>query len=105
VVGQGRGQAWRDGGGAAVAGRGQVGQSGVPPGPGGVRPGQGGSGRQTWRRRVWKQCEREKWEKERAGPDTIPVYVHRTDTSADEHKQAGLRGSHDTLCSSATRRT
>jgi hypothetical protein len=43
--------------------------------------------------------ESEKWEKERAGPNTIPAYVHRADTSADEHKQGGLRGGHGSLCS------
>jgi hypothetical protein len=34
---------------------------------------------------------------------TIPAYVHRADTSADEHKQADLRGGRDALYSSATR--
>jgi hypothetical protein len=49
--------------------------------------------------------EREKREKERAGSGTIPAYVRRADTSADEHKRAGLCGGCGTLCSSATRRT
>jgi hypothetical protein len=40
---------------------------------------------------MWKQYEREKWKKERAGPGIIPVYVYRADISADEHKQTGLR--------------
>jgi hypothetical protein len=30
---------------------------------------------------------REKREKERAGPSTIPAYVRRADTSANEHKR------------------
>jgi hypothetical protein len=46
--------------------------------------------------------EREKREKERAGSGTIPAYVHRVDTSADKHKQAGLHGGRGALCSSAT---
>jgi hypothetical protein len=52
-----------------------------------------------------ERCEREKREKERAGPGTIPAYVHRADTSADDHKRVGLRGSRGALCPSATRRT
>jgi hypothetical protein len=47
-------------------------------------------------------CEREKREKERAGPDIL-AYVHRADTSADEHKRAGLYGDRGGLCSSGTR--
>jgi hypothetical protein len=47
--------------------------------------------------------EREKREKEIVGSGTIPTYVRRADTSADELKQASLRGGRDTLCSSATR--
>jgi hypothetical protein len=35
---------------------------------------------------VEAMCEREKREKERAGPSTIPAYIRRVDTSADEHK-------------------
>jgi hypothetical protein len=54
---------------------------------------------------VWKQYEREKREKEIARPGTIPAYVRRADTSADEHKQAGLRDGCDVLCSSVTRQT
>jgi hypothetical protein len=46
--------------------------------------------------------EREKREKVMAEPGTIPAYVHWADTSSDEHKQAGLRDGHGTLCSSAT---
>jgi hypothetical protein len=49
--------------------------------------------------------EREKREKERAGAGTIPAYVHRVDTSADDHKRVGLRGDSGALCSFATRRT
>jgi predicted acyl esterase len=52
--------------------------------------------------RVEEMREREKREKERAGPG-IHAYVHRADTSADEHKRAGLRGDRDVLCLSATR--
>jgi hypothetical protein len=37
TVGQGRGRAWRDRGGAAVVGWGWAGQSGAPPGLGGAR--------------------------------------------------------------------
>jgi hypothetical protein len=58
-------------------------------------------------RRRW-QCdarEQAKQEKERAGSGTIPAYVRRADTSADEHKQAGLCGGRGALCSSATRHT
>jgi hypothetical protein len=51
------------------------------------------------------RCEREKREKERSGPDTIPAYVRRADTSADDHKQVGLRGGRDALCSLVIRRT
>jgi hypothetical protein len=36
--------------------------------------------------------EREEQEKERASLGTILTYVCRTDTSADEHKRASLRG-------------
>jgi hypothetical protein len=43
--------------------------------------------------RVEAMQEREKQEKERAGSGTIPAYICRADTSVDEHKQAGLRGS------------
>jgi hypothetical protein len=43
--------------------------------------------------RVEAMREREKREKERAGSGTIPAYICWADTSADEHKQAGLRGS------------
>jgi hypothetical protein len=53
--------------------------------------------------RVEAMREREKWEKERAGPGTIPAYVGQADTSADEDKRAGLHGGRDALCSSATR--
>jgi hypothetical protein len=49
--------------------------------------------------------EREKREKERADPGTIPAYVHQADTSADEHKRDGLHGGRGVLCSSATQRT
>jgi hypothetical protein len=52
---------------------------------------------------VWKRCEREKREKEMAGLGTIPAYVRRADTLANEHKRAGLRGGRGTLCSSVTR--
>jgi hypothetical protein len=45
--------------------------------------------------------EREKREKERAGPGIL-AYVRQTDTSADEHKRVDLRGGHGALCSSAT---
>jgi hypothetical protein len=55
--------------------------------------------------RVEVMCEREKREKERVGPDTIPTYVRQADTSADEHKRAGLPGGRGALCSSATQRT
>jgi hypothetical protein len=54
---------------------------------------------------TWKRCEREKREKKRAGPGTILAYVHRADTSADDHKRVGLRGSRGALCSSATQLT
>jgi hypothetical protein len=69
--------------------------------------GRGGSEKSAWwqQRHVWKRYEREKREKERAGPGTIPTYVHRADTSVDEHKQAGLCGGRDTLCLLATRQT
>jgi hypothetical protein len=33
-----------------------------------------------------REREREKWEEERSGPGTIPTYVHRANTSADDHK-------------------
>jgi hypothetical protein len=52
---------------------------------------------------MWKRCEREMQEKERAGSGTILAYVCRADTSADKHKQAGLHDSRGALCSSATR--
>jgi hypothetical protein len=55
--------------------------------------------------RVEAMREREKHEKERAGPGTIPTYVRRANTSADEHKQVGLRNGCGALCSSATRLT
>jgi hypothetical protein len=98
AVGQGQGRAWRDRGATAVAGRDWAGQSEEPPGPG-------------------RQCEehlamtmvrveaiREREARERKG-GTIPAYVHRVDTSANEHKQADLRDGRGALCSSATRRT
>jgi hypothetical protein len=46
--------------------------------------------------------EREKQEKEKVGPGTIPTYVHQADTLADDHKRVGLRGGHGDLCSLAT---
>jgi hypothetical protein len=46
--------------------------------------------------------EREKREKERSGPGNIPGYVHRADTSADDHKRVGLCDGRGALCSSAT---
>jgi hypothetical protein len=49
--------------------------------------------------RMEAMCEREKREKERAELGTIPAYVHRADTSADEHKRAGLCGGCGALCS------
>jgi hypothetical protein len=55
--------------------------------------------------RVEAMREREKLEKERAGPVTIAAYVHQAYTSADDHKRVGLRGGRGTLCSSATQRT
>jgi hypothetical protein len=51
--------------------------------------------------RVKAMREREKREKERAGAGTIPAYVCRADTSANEYKRAGLRGGRGALCSSA----
>jgi hypothetical protein len=45
--------------------------------------------------RVEDMRDRVKREKERAGPGKL-AYVHRADTSADEHKWAGLRGGHPT---------
>jgi hypothetical protein len=51
------------------------------------------------------RCEREKREKERLGPGTIPAYVRQADTSADDHKRVGLRGGRGALCLSATRQT
>jgi hypothetical protein len=101
----GRGRAG-PGSGAARLGRhrrGRVGRSRARPWPGGAR-----LGRQCKEHlvaaRVEVMQETEKREKERAGPSTIPAYVHRVDTSADDHKQAGLHGGHGALCSSATRR-
>jgi hypothetical protein len=35
------------------------------------------------------------------GTGTIPAYVRRDDTSADDHKWVDLRGGRDALCSSA----
>jgi hypothetical protein len=40
--------------------------------------------------------EREKREKERAGPGIV-AYVHRADTSANEHKRTGLRDGRGTF--------
>jgi hypothetical protein len=51
--------------------------------------------RYTARGRVAR--EREKREKERAGP-VILAYVHWADTSADEHKRVGLRDGRGALC-------
>jgi hypothetical protein len=82
---------WSPGSGGAVLAR-------AWPGPGGAVRGSGGPHGSDARER-----EREKWEKERAGLGTIPAYVGQADTSADEHKRAGLHGSRGTLCSSATR--
>jgi hypothetical protein len=55
--------------------------------------------------RVEAMREREKREKEMSDPGTIPAFVCRADTSADEHKWTGLRGGRGALCSSATKRT
>jgi hypothetical protein len=41
--------------------------------------------------------EREKREKERAGPGIL-AYVHWADTSADKHKRVGLRDGRGVLC-------
>jgi hypothetical protein len=78
-------------------------------GQGGARPGRSGSGTvgvgaAGEAPAMWKRCEREKREKERAGPNIL-AYVRWADTSTDEHKRAGLRGDCDALCSSATQRT
>jgi hypothetical protein len=50
-----------------------------------------------------QEREREKREKERAGSGTIPADIRRANTSANEHKQAGLCGGRGALCLSATR--
>jgi hypothetical protein len=52
--------------------------------------------------RVEAMRERDKQEKEKADPCTIPAYVHQADTLADDHKRVGLRGAHGALCSSVT---
>jgi hypothetical protein len=96
--------------GSGTAGVGQGGAGRTRLRRSGVRRGQGGWGRAPLARgrvrqqhevqlvasvarvaiqRVEEIREREKREKERAGPG-IHVYVHRADTSADEHKRAGL---------------
>jgi hypothetical protein len=79
-------------------GRGQAVRSGVGHGQGSStrRLGGGGDAHGTDAR------EREKQEKERVGPGTIPTYVHQADTLADDHKRVGLRGGHGALCSLAT---
>jgi hypothetical protein len=51
--------------------------------------------------KAMREREREKREKERAGAGTIPAYVRRADTSANEYKRVGLRGGRGALCSSA----
>jgi hypothetical protein len=68
---------------------------------GSVRSSCGGGGARRYTARG--RDEREMWEKERAGP-SILSYVCWVDTSADEHKRAGLRGGRGALCSLATRR-
>jgi hypothetical protein len=77
--------------------------------PGRHRPGQGVAGAAARRDlvaaavRVEAMREREKRKKERVDPGTIPAYVRRDDTSADDHKWIDLRGGRDVLYSSATR--
>jgi hypothetical protein len=99
----------RPGSGVARQGRcrrGRAGQSGAPSGPSGVRTGLGRQCENLVAAIVHVEAMREREAGERKGkarPGTIPAYVRRADTSADEHKQAGLRGSRGALCSSTTR--
>jgi hypothetical protein len=51
--------------------------------------------------RVEDGGEREAGER-KGGSGTIPAYVRRADTSANDHKRVGLRGGHGALCSLAT---
>jgi hypothetical protein len=66
--------------------------------------GRGGSVRRLSGARGSDVREREAGER-KGGPDTIPAYVRRANTSADDHKQVGLRGGRGALCSLATLRT
>jgi hypothetical protein len=99
AAGQGRGPArvtW-----AVLTG---VGRCGLGPGvvratPTGVRHGATGAAACM---EAMREREREKREKERAGSGTIPADVRRANTSANEHKRAGLCGGCGALCSSAT---
>jgi hypothetical protein len=90
---RGAGQAWagwaRPGSGAAPA---RARRCGLGPGVAGAAAAA----------HVEAMREREMREKERSGPGTLPAYVRWADTSADEHKRAGLRGGRGALCSSAT---
>jgi hypothetical protein len=80
----------------------------APTGAGRCGPGQGVAGATARRDLVVAAAcmeamrEREKREKERSGPGNIPGYVHRADTSADDHKRVGLCDGRGALCSSAT---
>jgi hypothetical protein len=87
------------------AGRAWVGQARPNrPGVWRARPGPGVA-EVVARVEVMREREREEREKERVDPSTIPAYIHRANTSANEHKQASLRGGRGTLCSSANQRT
>jgi hypothetical protein len=97
--GTGQGGGWaevgRDQGGAGQGGAGRGGpRSGTAEVVWGAAVARAVGGEGGADRSAWKRCEREKREKERAGPDIL-AYVHRTDTSADEHKQAALYGGRD----------
>jgi hypothetical protein len=91
--------------GARSAGPRRVGRGRTRPGSGACDWGDIGSTRGSNTREREREREREKQEKERVGPGTIPAYVRRADTSANEHKRVSLRGGRDTLCLSATRQT
>jgi hypothetical protein len=131
LAGVGRAGHGRGGQGSGAAGEAPVRAEWVGCGRGGsgVRRGQSGTSQGGWGRaaptrgrvrrqheeqlvaavvRVAIQCveemrEREKRVKERTRPGIL-AYVHRADTSADEHKRAGLHGGRDPMNISYIRR-
>jgi hypothetical protein len=106
VAGQGRGPTCATGAALAEVGRGVTRAAPTGAGRCGSRQGVAGAAARgdlaAAATCVEAMRERDKQKKEKADPCTIPAFVHRADTSVDDHKRFGLRGARGALCSSAT---